>query len=116
MLDGQWGIDEVYQIKAATYDAKNNADDSQPLKGTMDAPDGWGRPFSQVTRFGESHDMVSGQDPTNIRIAARPFYRQGFQMAKALGTLTLLSNGIPMLFMGQEVGETVAFSFTNNDQ
>jgi 1,4-alpha-glucan branching enzyme len=116
VLDGQWGIDEVYQIKAATYDTKNNADDSQQLKGTMDAPDDWGRPFSQVTRFGESHDMVSGQDSTNIRIAARPFYRQGFQMAKALGTLTLLSNGIPMLFMGQEVGETVAFSFTNNDQ
>jgi hypothetical protein len=37
-LDGQWGIDEVYEIKAATYDTKNNADDSQPLKGTMDAP------------------------------------------------------------------------------
>lgn len=37
-------------------------------------------------------------------------------MAKALGTLTLMSNGIPMLFMGQEVGETVAFSFTDNDQ
>jgi len=116
VMDGQWGIDEVYQIKAATYDTKNNADDSQPLKGTMDAPSYWGRPFSQVTRFGESHDMVSGQDPTNLRIAARPLYRQGFQMAKALGTLTLLSNGIPMLFMGQEVGETVAFSFTDNDQ
>jgi hypothetical protein len=37
-------------------------------------------------------------------------------MAKALGALTLLSNGIPMLFMGQEVAETVAFSFDNNDQ
>lgn len=116
VMDGQWGIDEVYQIKAVTFDTRNNADDSQPLKGTMDAPNYWGRPFYQVMRFGESHDMVSGQDPTNIRIAARPFYQQGFQMAKALGTLTLLSNGIPMLFMGQEVGETVAFSFTDNDQ
>jgi len=28
-----------------------------------------------------------------------------------MGALTLLSNGVPMLFMGQEVGETLAFSF-----
>jgi 1,4-alpha-glucan branching enzyme len=116
VMDGQWGIDEVYQIKAASYDTKCNADDSVPLKTTMDAPSYWGRPFNQVTRFGESHDMVSGQDPTNMRIAARPPYRQGFQMAKALGTLTLMSNGVPMVFMGQEVGETMAFSFDDNDQ
>jgi 1,4-alpha-glucan branching enzyme len=37
-------------------------------------------------------------------------------MAKALAALILLSNGIPMLFMGQEVGETVAFSFDNKDE
>ncbi len=116
VMDGQWGINEAYQIKAATYDTRNNADDSPALEAAMNAPAYWGRPFYQVTRFGESHDMVSGQDPTNIRIADRPYYRQGLQMAKALGTLTLLSNGIPMLFMGQEVGEIVAFSFTDNDQ
>jgi 1,4-alpha-glucan branching enzyme len=116
VMDGQWGIDEVYQIKAASYDSLHNSDDSASLKAAMDAPSYWGRPFFQVTRFGESHDMVSGQDPTNARIAARPPYGQGYQMAKALGTLTLLSNGIPMLFMGQEIGETVAFSFDNNNQ
>ncbi len=32
-------------------------------------------------------------------------------MAKAMGALTLLSNGAPMLFMGQEIGETTPFSF-----
>src|SRR5205085_2471707 len=37
----------------------------------------------------------------------------GLQMAKAVGTATLLSNGVPMLFMGQEVGETRFFSFDN---
>ena len=36
-------------------------------------------------------------------------------MAKALGTVTLLSNGIPMLFRGQEVGETAPFSFDDQD-
>ena len=55
--------------------------------------------------------MVSEQDAGNKRIAARPPYGQGYQLAKAIGTLTLLSNGVPMLFMGQEVGETLCFSF-----
>jgi len=117
VMDGQWGIDEVYQIRAASYDDWHPGwDDSVPLKAEMDKPQYWGRPFFQATRFGESHDMVSGQDPLNVRIAARPPFGQGYQLAKALGTLTLLSNGIPMLFMGQEVGETIAFSFDNNEE
>jgi len=115
VLDGQWGIDEVFQIRAASYDSAHPGwDDSAGLKTEMDKPQFWGRPFFQATRFGESHDMVSGQDSLNIRIAARPPFGQGYQMAKALGTLTALSNGVPMLFMGQEVGETVAFSFDDN--
>src|SRR6202158_5058380 len=117
VMDGQWGIDEVYQIRAASYDNWHPGwDDSIPLKAEMDKPQYWGRPFFQATRFGEPHDLVSGQDSLSVRIAARPPFGQGYQLAKALGTLTLLSNGIPMLFMGQEVGETVAFSYDNNDQ
>ncbi|MGO9268217.1 MAG: alpha-amylase family glycosyl hydrolase [Candidatus Binataceae bacterium] len=116
VMDGQWGIDEVYQIRAVTYDSGHQGwDDSIPLKATMDNPQSWGRPYFQAVRFGESHDMVSGQDPLNIRVAAHPPFGQGYQMAKAMGALTLLSNGIPMLFMGQEVGTTLAFSF-NSDQ
>ena len=115
-MDGQWDIDEVYRIRDASYDSWHPGwDDSVPLQAEMDKPQYWGRPFFQATRFGESHDMVSGQDPLSIRIAARPPFGQGYQMAKALGALTLLSNGIPMLFMGQEVGETIAFSFTDNE-
>ncbi len=117
VMDGQWGIDEVYRIRDASYDDWNaNSDDSGRLKAEMDNPGYWGRPFFQATRFGESHDMVSAQDPGNQRIAARPPFGQGYRMAKALGTLTLLSNGIPMLFMGQEAGETVAFSFDQTGQ
>ena len=117
VMDGQWDIDEVYRIRDASYDSTHDGwDDSQPLKNEMDKPSGWGRPFYQATRYGESHDMVSGQDGMNIRIAARPPFGQGLRMAKALGTVTLLSNGVPMLFMGQEVAETIAFSFDNNDQ
>ena len=117
VMDGQWGIDEVFRIRDVSYDSwSTNADDSSGLKREMDNPQYWGRPFFQATRFGESHDMVSAQDSGNKRIAARPPFGQGFQMAKALGALTLLCNGIPMLFMGQEVGETRAFSFPDNQQ
>jgi 1,4-alpha-glucan branching enzyme len=117
VMDGQWGIDETYSIRAATYDSWTpGQDDSGDLKNKMDSPQYWGRPFFQVTRFGESHDMVSAQDPGNQRIAARPPWGQGYQMAKAMGSLTLLTNGVPMLFMGQEIGETQAFFFDNNNQ
>ncbi|MGC9944628.1 MAG: alpha-amylase family glycosyl hydrolase, partial [Verrucomicrobiota bacterium] len=112
VMDGQWEIDESYRIRDASYDSWNaGSDDSAPLANEMNQPAYFGRPFSQATRFGESHDMVSGQDSGNQRIAARPPFGQGFQLAKAMGTLTLLSNGVPMLFMGQEVGETLFFSF-----
>ncbi len=115
VMDGQWGIDESYRIRDASYDSWNPGwDDSQPLMNEMNNPAYMGRPFFQATRFGESHDMVSAQDSGNQRIAKRPPPGQGWQLAKALGTLTLLSNGVPMLFMGQEAGETVPFSFDSS--
>ena len=117
VMDGQWEIDEAYRIRDASYDSWNaGSNDAGPLANEMNQPAYWGRPFWQATRFGESHDMVSAQDPGNKRIAARPPYRQGYQLAKAMGTLTLLSNGVPMLFMGQEVGETLSFSFDDAAQ
>jgi 1,4-alpha-glucan branching enzyme len=116
VMDGQWDIDEVWRIRDASYDVWHAGwDDSMPLKTEMDKPQYWGRPFFQATRFGESHDMVSAQDAGNKRIAARPPLGQGYQLAKALGSVTLLSNGVPMLFMGQEVGETVSFSLNNSE-
>jgi 1,4-alpha-glucan branching enzyme len=115
VMDGQWGIDEVYRIRDASYDTWNaSSNDADPLAQEMNKPAYWGRPFHQAVRFGESHDMVSAQDSGNKRIAARPPFGQGLQMAKAMGALTLLSNGVPMLFMGQEYGEIVPFSFDSS--
>jgi 1,4-alpha-glucan branching enzyme len=115
VMDGQWGIDEVYRLRDASYDMWHpGSDDAAAVSVEMNNPAYWGRPFFQAVRFGESHDMVSAQDPANVRIAARPPFGFGLQLAKALGTLTILSNGIPMLFMGQEVGETAAFSFDSS--
>ena len=114
-MDGQWGIDEVYRLRDASYDLWHaGSDDAGPLSTEMNNPSYSGRPFFQAVRFGESHDMVSAQDPANLRIAARPPFGCGLQMAKALGTLTLLSNGTPMLFMGQEYGETTPFAFDSS--
>lgn len=115
VMDGQWGIDEAYRIRDASYDTWHAGDDdATPLCREMNNPAYWGRPFYQAIRFGESHDMVSAQDPGNLRIAARPPFGDGLQLAKALGTVTLLSNGIPMLFMGQEAGETLPFAFDSS--
>jgi 1,4-alpha-glucan branching enzyme len=115
VMDGQWDIDEVYRIRDASYDVWHPGwDDAGPLRTEMNNPSYSGRPFHQAVRFGESHDMVSEQDSGNKRIAARPPFGQGRQLAKALGTLTLLSNDVPMLFMGQETGETRPFSFDSS--
>jgi 1,4-alpha-glucan branching enzyme len=116
-MDGEWGIDESYRIEDSSYATwPDRTDNAGALQTEMNNPSYWGRPFFQATRFGESHDMVSFQNAGNKRIAARPPYGQGYQMAKALGTLTLLSNGIPMLFMGQEYGETTPFYFDITNQ
>jgi 1,4-alpha-glucan branching enzyme len=115
VMDGQWGIDEVYRLRDASYDTWHpGSDDAPSVCQEMNNPAYWGRPYFQAVRFGESHDMVSAQDPANLRIAARPPFGDGLQLAKALGTLMLLSNGIPMLFMGQEVGETAPFAFDSS--
>jgi 1,4-alpha-glucan branching enzyme len=114
-MDGQWDIDEAYRLRDASYDMwYPGSDHAAPVSVEMNNPAYWGRPSFQAVRFGESHDMVSAQDSANVRIAARPPFGFGLQMAKALGTLTILSNGIPLLFMGQEVGETAAFSFDSS--
>ncbi len=56
---------------------------------------------------------MSGQDGWNKRIAFRPPFGLGLQAAKAVLTVVMLSNGVPMIFMGEEVGETDYFSFDN---
>ncbi len=115
VMDGQWDITELFDLGAAAYDPWDASQDhAGSVKGDMDVPETWGRQFYEATRFGESHDSVSGQDPGNKRIAARPPFGLGLRMGKAVGTLALLSNGVPMLFMGEEVGETRFFSFDNN--
>jgi 1,4-alpha-glucan branching enzyme len=116
VLDGQWAYDEAYRFEDASYALWNAPSDGVGgLKSWMDQPpSGWGRQYFEATRYAESHDRVSEQNPADKRIAARPPFDLGFQLAKAVGAVTLLGRGVPMLFMGQEVAETRPFSFDNN--
>jgi len=111
VMDGQWAFNESYPIGDA---ARNNDDQSQAICGSLEIPISWGRPFSEAVRYGESQDTC-GNRPNpwapQLRIVRRAPFGQGFQMAKAIGTLVLLADGVPMVFMGQEGGEDNDFFF-----
>lgn len=113
--DGQWNFLLSRALGDIAYKAWNpSIDVSGSAKFGLDTDQSWVRPYYESVRYGESHDSASGQDNgNNKRIAARPPYRQGLQMAKAIGATALLCNGVPMLFMGQEGGEARPFSFDN---
>ncbi len=116
VLDGQWADDESYRFRDVAYDVWNPSADSVPgLAYWVNQPpaDG-GHQYFEATRYAESHDRVSEQDPADRRVAARPPFGLGFRMSKAVGAVVLLGRGIPMLFMGQEVAETRPFSSDNN--
>ncbi|HEU4678653.1 MAG TPA: alpha-amylase family glycosyl hydrolase, partial [Terrimicrobiaceae bacterium] len=61
-----------------------------------------------VTNYAESHDEVGN---VRDRIAYVAGWGQGLRMAKVAAAGTLLSRGIPMAFMGAEVGEDKQFEF-----
>ena len=114
VLDGQWNFTLSGALGGIAWNAPDS-DNAGGVKSGMDADQTWlGRYFESV-RYGESHDTASGQNNgANKRIAARPVAgNQGWQMAKAVGAVALLANGIPMLFMGEEGGETIPFYFDN---
>jgi 1,4-alpha-glucan branching enzyme len=113
--DGQWNFLLSRSLGDIAYKAWDpGIDVSGNVKSGLDTDQTWVRPYYESVRYGESHDSASGQDNgNNKRIAARPPYRQGLQMAKSVGAAAILCNGVPMLFMGQEGGETRPFSFDN---
>jgi 1,4-alpha-glucan branching enzyme len=115
VIDGEWHIDESFRVLDSSYDSWNSNDDhASALAEQLSIPQSWLMPYYDSVRFGESHDMVSGQDAARKRIAARPPFGLGYPLAKAVGALVILAKGVPMLFMGQESGETQYFSFDQN--
>jgi 1,4-alpha-glucan branching enzyme len=107
VLDGQWHFDGMYALNNA---ALNQNDRGSDVTGALD---GSGHPFQRSVIYAESHDTDSGQGSTK-RIAATEAWGNGRQMAKAIGTVTLLAEGIPMIFMGEEAAEDQPFTFGNS--
>ena len=107
VLDGQWHFDEMYDLNNA---AQNQSDDASGVTGNLNSS---GRPFQRSVIYAESHDTVSGQGQTK-RIAATEAYGNGRLMAKAIGTVVLIAEGIPMIFMGEEASEVQPFTFGNS--
>jgi 1,4-alpha-glucan branching enzyme len=62
--------------------------------------------------YTESHDEVGNVDG---RIARRGREGKGWEMDQIAGTGTVLARGVPMLFMGEEAGESKQFSQNAND-
>jgi 1,4-alpha-glucan branching enzyme len=104
VLDGQWRFQEMYALNAAANDQDDKTGD---VRGSLD---GAARPFQRAVSYAESHDSTSGQGVSG-RIVAREHWGNGRQMAKAIGAIALLAEGIPMLFMGEEAGEDHPFQF-----
>lgn len=107
VLDGQWHFAHHYTLNNAARDAEDNASD---ILREMNWPHIQSRSFHEAVRYGESHDSASGQNE-RYRISRRAPWQHGLRMSKAIGTAALLAKGIPMLFMGQEAGEDLSFSF-----
>jgi 1,4-alpha-glucan branching enzyme len=104
VLDGQWHFSQMYALNNA---ARSSDDHASDVRNNLDNA---GTPFQRSVIYGESHDSASGRDG-RTRIAATPPWGLGRQMSKAVGALVLLAKGIPMIFMGQEAGETQPFTF-----
>lgn len=106
VLDGQWHFEHHYRLGDAAW---ASGDKSSEIIEEMQKPHNLLLPYYEAVRYGESHDSVAQGEDWKKRIAARAPYGIGLRMAKAIGTAALLAMGIPMLFMGEEAGETSTF-------
>jgi 1,4-alpha-glucan branching enzyme len=108
VLDGQWHFGFHYLLDGAS---REDGDASAGIAQQMAEPHNWLRPFSEAVRYAESHDSCGHRDGFKRRVARRAPFGRGFQTSKAVGTVALLAQGIPMLFQGQEGGEDEDFFF-----
>lgn len=70
----------------------------------------FGDSWQDALIYSESHDEVGNTDD---RIAKRGRDGKGWEMNQLAAAGTILGRGIPMLFMGQEAGETMQFGQDN---
>lgn len=97
-MDSQWTDTFHDNFKAVLTGA--HLDNLWPVFGHFG--DGW----QDATVYTESHDEVGNTDD---RIAKRGRDSKGWEMNQVSLAGTLMSRGTPMIFMGQEAGETTQF-------
>lgn len=78
---------------------------------------GFGRPNIEAVKYVESHDEAGNHMRlTSVIDGDDPFSERAIGLNKLAGALTLLSPGIPMLFMGQEFMEDKKFHDGEGDR
>jgi 1,4-alpha-glucan branching enzyme len=97
--DSQW-VDAFHDNFKAVLTSQTHLDELRNVFAHYG--DGW----EDGTVYTESHDEVGNTDD---RIAKRGRDRKGWEMNQISGAGTLMSRGIPMVFMGQEAGELRQF-------
>jgi 1,4-alpha-glucan branching enzyme len=108
-LDSQWCDDFHDRLKdASAGDLSVIGRLASACQLSQSACDDW----FNVTNYAESHDEVGNE---NGRIAYVGGFGQGLRRAKVAGALTLLSRGIPLVFMGGEAGESRQFHSGSRD-
>lgn len=108
-MDTQWSEHFHHRlVEAVQGNTQSLRAFAQALRYGHTLPQRW----FEVTNYSESHDEVGN---VNNRIAHLGGSGRGNRLAKAAAAATLLSRGIPMLFMGQESAETRQFFYGTND-
>ena len=78
----------------------------QHLNNLFEVFSQFGDSWHDAIVYSESHDEVGNTDD---RVAKRARDGKGWEMSQLSATATILSRGIPMIFMGQESGEAIQF-------
>ena len=104
-----WAGDRHGPFDAQWADGFHDAFKRALTGGSLDelrlAFSGFGDSWHDAVVYAESHDEVGNTDD---RIAKRGRDGKGWEMAQLAAAGTVLARGIPMLFMGQEGGESPA--------
>ncbi|MEW6619897.1 MAG: alpha-amylase family glycosyl hydrolase [bacterium] len=107
-MDTQW-FDDFHDILKKSLCGVHNMDDlAQAFTLGYKRCNEW----NDVVNYSESHDEVGNTDDRIARVGAD---FKGYNMCKIAATATLMARGIPMLFMGQESGESKQFKVDNDD-
>lgn len=109
VADSQWDFDFHYRLIDAV---EMKPDDCiEGLKSAMYDPFCFLEPFYENVNILETHDSKSGQSQWQKTIVSHAPNDTGYLMTKAASAVSILSMGIPFLFMGCEAGEHLPFEY-----